>query len=127
VEALDRAAPATPVLEDCEIEAETQPWWVRVFHNGFIVLPRSVGGALVVGALVSAVVMSLVPENYIAEKISSPLLQMVLTLAVSIPVYICSTAASMVTAASWLLPTSPAVRASSSALVTSSRTARTTA
>lgn len=93
VEALDRAAPATPALEECEIEAETQPWWVRVFHNGFIVLPRSVGGALVVGALVSAVVMSLVPENYIAEKISSPLLQMVLTLAVSIPVYICSTAA----------------------------------
>ena len=37
--------------------------------------------------------MTLVPANYIAERISSPLLQMVLTLAFGIPVYICSTAA----------------------------------
>ena len=45
------------------------------------------------GALVSATVMTLVPEHYVAEKISSPLLQMVLTLLFGIPVYICSTAA----------------------------------
>jgi uncharacterized protein len=93
VEALDGDSPSTAALADPEIEPETRPWWARVLHNGFIVLPRSVGGALVVGALVSAAVMTLVPENYIAEKISSPLLQMVLTLAFGIPVYICSTAA----------------------------------
>ena len=93
VEALDGDEPSTAALADPEIEAETRPWWARVFHNGFIVLPRSVGGALVLGALVSALVMTLVPANYIAEKISSPLLQMVLTLAFGIPMYICSTAA----------------------------------
>ena len=93
VEALDGDAPAAVAAADPEIEAETRPWWARVLRNGFIVLPRSVGGALLIGALVSAVVMALVPENYIAEKISSPLLQMVLTLAFGIPVYICSTAA----------------------------------
>jgi uncharacterized membrane protein YraQ (UPF0718 family) len=93
VEALDGDAPSTEALADPEIEAETRPWWVRVLHNGFIVLPHSVGGALIIGALVSAAVMTLVPENYIAEHIASPLLQMVLTLAVGIPIYICSTAA----------------------------------
>ena len=93
VEALDGEGPATETLVDPEIESETRPWWIRVFHNGFIVLPRSIGGALIAGALVSAVVMALVPENYIAEKISSPLAQIVLTLAFGIPVYICSTAA----------------------------------
>ncbi|MGD9612166.1 MAG: permease [Kiritimatiellia bacterium] len=93
VEALGGDDPSTAALPEPEIEAETRPWWVRVFHNGFIVLPCSVGGALVLGALVSALVMALVPENYVAEKISSPLLQMVLTLAVGIPMYICSTAA----------------------------------
>ena len=93
VEALGGKDPAPAALQEPEIEAETRPWWVRVFHDGFIVLPRSVGGALVLGALVSALVMALVPENYVAEKISSPLLQMVLTLAVGIPMYICSTAA----------------------------------
>ena len=93
VEALDGDEPTTTTLVDPEIEPETRPWWTRVMHNGFVVLPRSVGGALVIGALVSAAVMALVPENYIAEKISSPLLQMVLTLAFGIPMYICSTAA----------------------------------
>ena len=92
VEALDGDSPSTEALADPEIKSDSRPWWIRVLHNGFIVLPRSVGGALVVGALVSAVVMTLVPENYIAEKISSPLLQMALTLAFGIPVYICSTA-----------------------------------
>jgi len=93
VEAMDGDAPRTENEPEPEIEAETSPWWIRILHNGFIVLPRSVGGALVLGAFVSALVMALVPENYIAEKISSPLLQMVLTLAFGIPVYICSTAA----------------------------------
>jgi len=93
VEELDGDGTAPAALEDPEIEPESRPWWARVVHNGFIVLPRSVGGALVLGALVSALVMALVPENYIATKISSPLLQMVLTLAFGIPVYICSTAA----------------------------------
>ena len=93
VEALDGDDPSTAALIEPEIEAETRPWWVRVFRNGFIVLPRSVGGALLLGALVSAAVMALVPPNYVAEKISSPLLQMVLTLAVGIPMYVCSTAA----------------------------------
>lgn len=93
VEAFDGKASPPANLAEPEIEPETRPWWIRVLHNGFVVLPHSVGGALVVGALVSAVVMVLVPENYVAETISSPLLQMVLTLAFSIPVYVCSTAA----------------------------------
>ena len=76
-----------------ELESENRPWWKKVLANGFVVLPRSVGGALLVGALVSATVMTLMPEHYVAEKISSPLLQMVLTLLFGIPVYICSTAA----------------------------------
>ncbi len=93
VEALDGDPPASAANPDPEIEPESRPWWARVLRNGFIVLPRSVGGALVLGAFVSAVVMATVPENYIAERISSPLAQMALTLAFGIPVYICSTAA----------------------------------
>lgn len=81
------------VESDPNLDENGHPWWQRVLHNGFIVLPRSVGGALVVGALVSAMVMALVPDNYIAERISSPLAQMVLMLAFGIPIYICSTAA----------------------------------
>ncbi|MGD9781488.1 MAG: permease [Kiritimatiellia bacterium] len=93
VEALDGDATSEPAIPEPDIEAETEPWWRRVAHNGFVVLPRSVGGALLAGALISALVMALVPGNYIAEKISDPLAQMVLVLAFGVPMYICSTAA----------------------------------
>ncbi|HOE37345.1 MAG TPA: permease [Kiritimatiellia bacterium] len=93
VEVTNGDAPAAGDAPEPELEDEQHPWWQRVLHNGWVVLPRSVGGALVIGAVVSAIVMVLVPPNYVAEKISSPLLQMVLMLAFGIPVYICSTAA----------------------------------
>ena len=93
VDWMDEDKTPSNALQESEMEPETKPWWARILTNGFVVLPRSVGGALVMGAIVSATVMTLVPGNYIAEKISSPLLQMVLTLLFSIPVYICSTAA----------------------------------
>ncbi len=93
VDWMDGEEASADTRQDPEMESEAQPWWARVLNNGFVVLPRSVGGSLVLGALVSATVMTLVPDQYIAEKISSPFLQMVLTLLVGIPVYICSTAA----------------------------------
>ena len=92
VEGLAGDAPAA-AAPDPEAEAETSPWWARALRNGFVVLPRSVGGALLAGAVVSAAVLALVPEDYLAERIASPLAQMGLTLAFGIPVYICSTAA----------------------------------
>ena len=93
VEGIDGDAPDSVAVADPEIDGDGRPWWARALHNGFVVLPRSVGGALLLGAMVSAIVMALVPEHYVAEKISSPLAQMVLTLAFGVPVYICSTAA----------------------------------
>ena len=93
VDWMDGDEPSAGEPRDPEMETESRPWWARILANGFVVLPRSVGGALVAGALVSAAVMTLVPEHYVAEKISSPFLQMVLTLLFGIPVYICSTAA----------------------------------
>ena len=93
--AVDRMAgrEATVELPEPVLEPETRLWWGRILHNGFVVLPRSVGGSLVAGALISGTIMALVPDNWIAERIASPFLQMVLTLAASVPVYICSTAA----------------------------------
>lgn len=93
VAALDGQAPAAAAPPEPDLGPENRPWWARILHNGFVVLPRSVGGALVAGAVVSGAVMALVPENWVAEHIANSLLQMLLTLAISVPVYICSTAA----------------------------------
>ncbi len=93
VELTNGDEPSAGAAPDPDEDENDRAWWQRVLHNGWVVLPRSVGGALVIGAVVSAIVMVLVPPNYVAEKISSPLLQMALMLAFGIPVYICSTAA----------------------------------
>lgn len=93
VDAFDGPSPAVEPAEESFEKEENQPWWRRVLHNGLVVLPRSVGGALLIGAGVSALVMTLVPENFMAERLASPLAQMGLTLAFAVPVYICSTAA----------------------------------
>ena len=93
VETVDGDVPSAAGLAEPKLEPEARPWWARTFRNGFIVLPRSVGGALLLGALVSAAVTALVPENVVAEKVASPLGQMFLTLAIGVPMYVCSTAA----------------------------------
>lgn len=93
VEVLGLDPPEVELGNNDADEEETRPWLVRIFYHGFVVLPRSVGGALILGAAVSAIVMTAVPGDFIAQKISSPLVQMLLTLAVGIPMYICSTAA----------------------------------
>jgi uncharacterized membrane protein YraQ (UPF0718 family) len=93
VDAFDGPNAAEPPPAEVNEEENGRPWWSRAFHNGFVVLPRSVGGALVMGAVISAAIMTLVPDHFIAEHISNRLAQMALTLAFGVPVYICSTAA----------------------------------
>lgn len=93
VDATDRQSPPGSLPPDPVLETDSRPWWQRIWHNGFIVLPRSVGGATIAGALISGIVMAMVPDNWVASHVANPYLQMALTIAIGVPVYICSTAA----------------------------------
>lgn len=59
--------------------------------HGFITLPQDINYALVAGVIISALISTLVPENFFKEKIDSTAVEMLIMLAVSIPLYVCST------------------------------------
>jgi hypothetical protein len=62
----------------------------RIFHYGFLTLPRDIGRALVVGLVIAGVIAALVPKDFFASIFSNTFLQMLVMLAVGIPVYVCA-------------------------------------
>jgi len=72
---------------------------VRGLRYGFVTLPRDIGRAMLVGLVVAAVISALVPDNYFADKISSPIVGMIVMMLVGIPIYVCATASVPIAAA----------------------------
>ena len=64
----------------------------RALQHGFVTLPRDIGRAMLLGLVVAAVLSAVVPDDYFADKLHSPLLMMVVMMFLGIPVYVCATA-----------------------------------
>jgi hypothetical protein len=64
----------------------------RAMHYGFVSLPRDLGRAMVAGLIVAALISSLVPKNYFSDIVPPGILQILLLMAIGIPVYVCATA-----------------------------------
>lgn len=64
---------------------------VDVFRYGFVVFIQDVSKWLIVGILLAAVISAVVPDSFFELLHLSPLVQMLLILVVSIPLYICAT------------------------------------
>lgn len=79
----------------------------RAFRYGFVTLPRDIGQELFVGLLVAGLITALVPGDFFAEAVGPGLLQMLLMMAVGIPVYVCATASVPIAAALMLKGVSP--------------------
>jgi hypothetical protein len=63
----------------------------RIFHYGFVQLPRDIADALILGIFISALISALVPADYFAGNIGRGFISMLIMLAVGIPIYVCST------------------------------------
>ncbi len=59
---------------------------------GFVTLPRDIGRALLVGLVVAALISAIVPEGYFSTIVPPGPLQILVLMAVGIPIYICATA-----------------------------------
>ena len=59
---------------------------------GFVTLPRDIGRALLLGLVVAALISAIVPEGYFSTLVPPGPLQILVLMAVGIPVYICATA-----------------------------------
>jgi len=62
-----------------------------VFRYGFIEFIQDISKWLVIGLVLAAIISALVPNDFIDVLKLSPILQMLLILVVSIPLYICAT------------------------------------
>lgn len=93
-----QASPA-PVCED---ECCTNPGgskFVRILRYGFVTLPGDLARALLIGLVIAALISAFIPKDYFAEKFPHGVAQILVMMAVGIPVYVCATASVPIVAA----------------------------
>jgi uncharacterized membrane protein YraQ (UPF0718 family)/copper chaperone CopZ len=76
----------------CGDEEQDGPALRRIWHYGFVTLPRDIGKALFVGIAVSGLIGALVAPDSLAPALGGGLLPMLAAMAVGIPLYVCATA-----------------------------------
>ena len=81
----------------CEVETGNRLW--RVLRYAYFKMIQDIGGRLVIGLLVAALIQVAIPDEFFLNFGSQPLLQMLVILVVAVPMYICSTGSIPVAAA----------------------------
>lgn len=95
------AAPA----DSCRVESGSRIW--RVLRYAFFEMMQNIGGRLLIGLLVAALIQVAVPDEFFLHFGKQPLLQMLVILVVAVPMYICSTGSIPVAAALMMKGLSP--------------------
>ena len=81
----------------CQVETGNKIW--RVLKYGYYDIIRDIGLRLLIGLVVAALIQVAVPDEFFLSFGNQPLLQMLVILAIAIPMYICSTGSIPVAAA----------------------------
>ena len=81
----------------CGVETGNKLW--RVLKYAYFKMIQDIGGRLVIGLLVAALIQVAIPDEFFLHFGKQPLLQMLVILAVAVPMYICSTGSIPVAAA----------------------------
>ena len=89
----------------CPIDGGNKLW--QVLKYAYFDMIRDIGGRLVIGLVVAALIQVAVPDEFFLSFGSQPLLQMLVILAIAIPMYICSTGSIPVAAALMMKGLSP--------------------
>ena len=89
----------------CQVESGSRIW--RVLKYAYYDMIRDIGLRLVIGLVVAALIQVVVPDEFFLSFGSQPLLQMLVILAIAVPMYICSTGSIPVAAALMMKGLSP--------------------
>ena len=89
----------------CRAETGNRIW--RVLRYAYFEMMQNIGGRLVIGLLVAALIQVAVPDEFFLHFGSQPLLQMLVILVIAVPMYICSTGSIPVAAALMMKGLSP--------------------
>ena len=81
----------------CDVETGNKLW--RVLKYAYFKMIQDIGGRLVIGLLVAALIQVAIPDEFFLHFGQQPLLQMLVILVVAVPMYICSTGSIPVAAA----------------------------
>jgi len=81
----------------CGVETGSRLW--RVLRYAYFQMMQDIGGRLLIGLLVAALIQVAVPDAFFLHFGKWPLLQMLVILVVALPMYICSTGSIPVAAA----------------------------
>ena len=81
----------------CNVDTGNKLW--RVLKYAYFKMIQDIGGRLVIGLLVAALIQVAIPDDFFLHFGSQPLLQMLVILVVAVPMYICSTGSIPVAAA----------------------------
>ena len=81
----------------CNVETGNRLW--RVLKYAYFKMIQDIGGRLVIGLLVAALIQVAIPDEFFLHFGKEPLLQMLVILIVAVPMYICSTGSIPVAAA----------------------------
>ena len=76
-------------------------------HYGFIGMLQDIGKWIVIGLIIAAVITIAVPDNFFTQFNGNPIINMVVILALSIPMYLCATGSIPIAAALMLKGLSP--------------------
>ena len=90
----------------CQSHGQGPKLW-RVFKYAYFDMIQDIGLRLVIGLLVAALINVAVPDEFFLSFGKQPLLQMLVILAVAVPMYICSTGSIPVAAALMMKGLSP--------------------
>ncbi len=78
--------------DDCCSRSASQNKLYRIFHYGFVTLPKDISKPLIIGLVIAGVLAAVVPDDFFSQKINSDFLVMLIMLVLGIPMYVCSTA-----------------------------------
>ena len=94
--------------ENCQLSNDhVLPKYLRVLKYGYYDMIRDIGLRLLIGLIVAALIQVAVPDEFFLSFGSQPLVQMLVILAIAVPMYICSTGSIPVAAALMMKGLSP--------------------
>lgn len=79
----------------------------RILKYGFFDMLQDIGGHLIVGLLIAGLITVFIPDSFILSFSERPLLEMLVVLLISIPMYVCATGSIPIAAALMLKGLSP--------------------
>jgi len=89
-----------PTCEDACCAGGTQTnRWKHAFMHAFVSLPNDIGGAMVFGILIAALIAAFVRDSWIQAALAPGIGAMLIMMVAGIPVYVCATASVPIAAA----------------------------